>query len=62
MNRNVPTNLQSEPPYPGLHCVAFSIRFPDMTGHMKSKRCSREEPHPISECGEFQKFRAGEEE
>jgi hypothetical protein len=34
--------------------VCFSIRFPDMTGHRKSKRCPIEEPHLIKDCGEFQ--------
>jgi hypothetical protein len=52
--RPEPTNLQTEPRYPGLHMCCFSIRFPEWTIHRKSKRCQIEEAHLIENCGEFQ--------
>lgn len=53
--RPEPTDLQCEPPYPGLHTVLLFMRDPEWTAHTRSKRCPIEEPHLISECGEFQR-------
>jgi len=52
--RDIPRNLQVEPPYPGLNTVCFSIRYPDWTIHRKSSRCGKDWPHKIDECGEFE--------
>ena len=51
--RDEARNLGAEPPYPGLQTVVFSIRFPEMTAHSATERCSLEEPHLISACGEW---------
>lgn len=51
--RPAPSDCRQEPPYPGLETVLFSIRAPEMTGHQPTDRCSREEPHAITECGEW---------
>ena len=52
--RSEPTDLICEPPYPDHKTVLFSVRFPDMTGHLATARCPIEEPHLISECAEFE--------
>jgi hypothetical protein len=51
--RQTPTNLQAEPPYPGLETVCFSLRFPDWTVHLKTALCEKDWPHEIAECGEW---------
>lgn len=55
--RKAPTNCQVEPPYPidrmANHAVSFSIRFPDMVGHLKHPDCQAEEPHLIADCGVY---------
>jgi hypothetical protein len=52
-NRPRQTNCQQEPSYPEHETVVFSLRFPDLTVHSKSKRCKIGEPHEIAICGEF---------
>lgn len=51
--RPEPTDLRSEPRYPGLHTVVLAMSAPEWTVHNPSKRCPIEEPHRISQCGEF---------
>lgn len=34
-------------------CVTASLRDPDTVAHLVTARCSREEPHAMAECGEF---------
>jgi hypothetical protein len=51
--RPAPTSLQAEPRYPDHDCVCFCLSAPDWTCHFASARCQVEEPHLISECGEF---------
>jgi hypothetical protein len=51
--RQEPKNLQAEPHYPGQETVMLSMSHPDWTGHMATKRCPREDPHKVNECGEF---------
>lgn len=53
--REVPTNCQVEPSYPGAEDAAcFSIRFPEMTAHRDHPDCDGEPSgHLISECGVF---------
>lgn len=57
--REAPRNCQVEPSYPGAeHVVCFSIRFPDMTGHLPHPDCDGEPSgHLISECGVFRSER-----
>ena len=52
-DERVPTNCQQEPGYPRHRTVVFSIRYPDMTGHLPSRRCKIKGPHLIAECGEY---------
>lgn len=52
-NREIPSNLGSEPPYPGLEPVTFSLRYPDYVAHPSQFDCSDEYPHLISDCGLF---------
>lgn len=54
-------DCQFEPPYPDHDTVLFSIRFPEMVGHLASARCPIEEPHRIEECGEFEEIGGGTE-
>lgn len=47
------TNCQQEPTYPDHQTVVFSIRYPDMTCHLRTDLCPTEHPHLIEECEEF---------
>lgn len=53
ISRSAPTNCQQEPNYPAHVTVIASLRYPDLTCHLPSGRCTTQEPHPITECGEF---------
>lgn len=56
VGRAQPTNLHSEPPYPGLDTVVFLTCRPDfpLTVHLRTKRCTKDYPHEIENCGEWQ--------
>lgn len=54
--REKPRDCSVEPPYPGAeHMVTFSVRAPEMAGHLKHVDCAEEYPHLISECRMFLK-------
>lgn len=50
------TDCQIEPSFPDHATVLFSIRFPDLVGHLPTLRCSIQEPHHIDDCQEFDRL------
>jgi hypothetical protein len=60
MADRTPTNCQQEPPFDGLATVACSLRYPEMTCHFPTMLCGIQEPHTVSECGEWQAGRTTE--
>lgn len=50
-HRATPDSLAAEPPYPGCSTVLVTLSDPELTAHTVATECSREEPHPTSECG-----------
>lgn len=55
IERDAPTNCQQEPNYPNHETVIISMRYPDLTGHRVTARCAIQEPHAITECGEWKR-------
>jgi hypothetical protein len=50
--RDVPTNCQQEPGYPGVETVCCSLRAPNTLCHAPTSRCAIQEPHAWADCAE----------
>jgi hypothetical protein len=52
--RKAPKDCRYEPAYPGLDTILFTDHGGSATVmHSASKRCAKDYPHPMIECGEF---------
>lgn len=51
------TNCRNEPAYPDHETVVMSMKNPNLTAHLPSKRCDVQCPHPIIYCGEFESMK-----